>query len=75
MELKKIFNCYSDEREEIMKNLQYTEDVFGDKISNDSISKKTQLTKIGFSGRNNVSKNFRIIINLFKLQNEKNIDT
>ena len=46
MELKKLYNHYTDKRSEIMKNTQVkVEDLFGDVISKDNFSQE-QITKL-----------------------------
>ena len=46
LELKKVHNHHLDKRKEIMKNIQFkVEDVFGDIISQDTISPK-QIIKL-----------------------------
>ena len=52
LELKKIYNHYTDKRSEIMKNTQFkVEDVFGDVISTDSISPEQIIKLNNFSAK------------------------
>ena len=65
-ELKKIYNHFIDKRSEIMKNTQFkVDDVFGDVISNNSISPE-QITKLNnFFSKNNVNININNKLNFF----------
>ena len=75
MEFKKFYNQYLETGKEFMKNTDFSvEDIFGDKISQDSILSE-QITKPKFfSSQSNVFNNFCKGKNFFKPRKKNNFD-
>ena len=65
--LRKVYYHYIEKRKEIMDSTKFkVEDVFGDVISQDSISPEQKTKLDTFFSQNNMNINFSIKIKLFK---------